>query len=347
MVASGLYHSGMLRLMQRVSRSYELRSNSARRPPRWGRVTGPKFVILCYHRIGTEGIPLFSGLPPQVFEAQMRYLRQRYRVISLEELCHELEEPQTMDQAVVVTFDDGYRDTFIHAFPILQKYRVPATIFLIVGSVETGEVPWYDRVFLTLKVLPGGQLDLELDCPRRFDLPSPAARLRAAEEIVGYLRTVPDSRRRECCAALERLVVLPKEELAERMLTWEQVRRMQREGMAFGSHTMTHPVVAQLPPAEMERELMQSRLILEQRIGSPVRNFAFPFGQLSDCGPIDGETLSRFGYQAVVTTIPGVVVPGMNRYALRRLSIGGESSLAMFALHLNRAFLHSGEEGHG
>lgn len=344
LLVGAVHRSGLMRLVRRVSRSYELRPGPALGWLRWRRVRSPKFVILCYHRVGTEGIPLFSAMPPETFDAQMRYLRETYRVLSLEELYRELQQPATDGQAVAITFDDGYRDTFTHAFPILRKYGLPATVFLTVGSVETGEVPWYDRVFLALKVFPEAQLELGLDRPRRFLLSSQTARLRAAAEIVRYLRGVPDGQRRDFCRDLESRVSLPKDELSDRMLTWDQVREMQRFGVTFGSHTVTHPVVAQLAPADLPQELLQSRLILEQRLGAPVKDFAFPFGQPADCGRAAEQSLPHFGYRMAMTTLAGIVAPGADYFALRRLPTGDEPSLAVFALKLSRVFLDSAEE---
>lgn len=344
LVAGGLYRSGALRLAQRLSHSYELSSDGGRRLPRLRKVTSSKFVILCYHRIGTAGIPLFNGLPPEVFEAQMRYLRQRHRVISLGELCCALKEPQSIGQAVAITFDDGYRDLYTHAFPILRKYQLPATIFLTAGCVETGEVPWHDRVFLALKLFPSEEIELVLDRPRRFWLPTPEARLEAAAGIVRQLRRLPDEHRQECCAQIEKQVRLPEGELSGRMLTWEHVREMQQAGICFGSHTVTHRVMSQLAPSEMERELLRSKQIIEQRLQSAIRDFAYPFGQPTDCGNIDVAVLGRCGYRSAATTVWGINRPATNPYGLRRVQVGEEHQLAMFAFKLNELFFRAEEE---
>ena len=346
-LARALYHSGGLGILQKLSQAYELRTDSKRALPRWRRVAGPRFVILCYHRVGTGGVPLYSELPPELFEAQIRFLRERYRIVSLDTLCKELQNPKAADQSVAITFDDGYRDLYTAAFPTLQKYGVPATIFVTVGAIETGEVLWYDRVFLALEVAPSTELTLQLDRARRFDLSTAAVRLRSALELVQCLRRLPDARRKECCAELERQIALPQEELIDRMLTWEQIRTMHGAGIAFGSHTLTHPVISQLTPAEMERELRESKQILEEKLDSPVRDFAFPFGQMADCGTAAGAVLAGCGYRSAATTIWGVNVPGANPYQLRRVQIGDEGSLAMFAFRLGQLFLVAAEEEPG
>jgi len=335
-VAGCLYHSGALRILETISRGYEIAPGNGRRLPHVRRSAHPRFAILCYHRIGTGGIPLFNGLPAEIFEAQMKFLRRRYRIISLDELCREMEQPIGKGHAIAVTFDDGYRDLYAHALPALRKYQIPATIFLPVTSIETGQVPWYDRIFLALKVFPKDKLEISLDRPRSFELSSLEARIEAASVIVQYLRTLPDERRKERCADLERQVVLPREELADRMLTWDQIRSMCAAGVTFGSHTMTHPVVSRLTAPQIESELRQSKAVMEERLGTPVRHFAFPFGQLQDCGTEALPILERCGYASAATTVAGINVPGESLFGLRRVQIGEEHSLAMFAFQLNR-----------
>jgi peptidoglycan/xylan/chitin deacetylase (PgdA/CDA1 family) len=341
-VAAGLYHSGVLRILQAISRHYEFVPGNPRRMQFFRPTTRAKFAVLCYHRIGTDGIPLFSELPSEIFEEQMQFLRRRYRVISLDELCEEMERPTRNGHAVAVTFDDGYRDLFTYALPVLQKCQIPATIFLPVVSIETGQVPWYDRIFLTVRVFPEDDLEITLDRPRRFRLVSRAARLQAATEIIQYLRTLPDWRRREHCQNLEKRVILPSEELRDRMLTWDQIRAMCRAGVSFGSHTMTHPVVSQLTEAQLESELAESKRLLEQRIASPIRHFAFPFGQPRDCGKAALPVLARLGYRSAATTVEGTNAPGDDLYALRRTQVGNERSISLYAFKLNQLFLSAG-----
>ena len=341
LLIKGLYGCGAVRLSEQVARFHELPSAPGAARAKLRRASMPRFAILCYHRIGAGGIPFYSELPAETFEKQMRYLRNRYRIVSLDQLIQEIDQPRSLEPAVAITFDDGYRDLFTQAFPVLQEYRVPATIFLTVGCIETGDVAWYDRIFLALKIAPGDRLDLVLDGPRRFALSSEALRMRAAVEIITHLRSVSRSSREECCAALERQIPLPTKELRDRMLSWEQIRTMDRAGISFGSHTMSHPVVSRLSPLEMEKELLESKRILEQKLGHPVQSFAFPFGKREECGDAARQILTRGKYRSAVTTEWGLNTRYTDPMQLNRVSIGEERSLAMFAFQLNRLFLRT------
>jgi peptidoglycan/xylan/chitin deacetylase (PgdA/CDA1 family) len=340
--AQALFHSGALRVLQAVSRRYELKPRNGGGLLVSRRSGYPKFVVLCYHRVGMGGIPLFSELSPELFEAQMHYVRERYRVVSLDELCEEMEKPSEKEDAVAITFDDGYRDLYTHALPTLRKYEIPATIYLPVASIETGQVPWYDRIFLAVQVFPKHKLEIVLDRLRSFRLGSFQSRLNAAAEIIQYLRTLPDEHRKDFCGALETQVKLPQEELEDRMLTWDQIRSMRREGITFGSHTMTHPAIRQLTRTQLERELGESKKVLEERIGKPAVHFAFPFGKPADNGTAALSLLGHYGYRSATTTVEGANESGDSIYELRRTQIVNERTLSMFAFKLNQLFLSAG-----
>jgi CelD/BcsL family acetyltransferase involved in cellulose biosynthesis/peptidoglycan/xylan/chitin deacetylase (PgdA/CDA1 family) len=339
-LGAALHRTGLLRGVQAVSRRFELQPGRSSLPTHWRTASVPKFVILCYHRVGSGGVPLYSGLEPEVFEAQMDFLRQRYRIVSLETLAQELLHSGPPEQSVAVTFDDGYRDVYTYAFPVLQKYRIPATIYLTADVIEANSVAWYDRIFLALGIAPGEKLDVVLDRPRRFLLPSSAARLRAAEEIISYLRTLPNEKCREFCADLEKLIPLPVEDTANRMLTWEQIRTMQRGGVSFGSHTLTHPAISRLQPSELDYELRESKAKLEERLGVPVQDFAYPFGKPADYENTP-DAVMGCGYRTASTTNWGINTPGVNLLELRRVSIGEERRLSTFAMRLAQLFLSS------
>jgi peptidoglycan/xylan/chitin deacetylase (PgdA/CDA1 family)/CelD/BcsL family acetyltransferase involved in cellulose biosynthesis len=339
-VADGALQTGLVRVVQSVSRRFELRPGSISLPIYWQKAMSPKFVVICYHRVGTGGVPLYSDLEPEVFEAQMRFLRNRYRIVSFDTLAEELSHGGPTEQSVAITFDDGYRDVYKHAFPVLQKFQIPATIYLTADAIESNSVAWYDQIFLALSIAPGDKLDLVLERPRRFLLPTAAARLRAAEEIISFLRSLPTNQCEDFCAKLERLIPLPATEIANKMLTWDQIREMQQVGVSFGSHTLTHPAVSRLEPLALERELCQSKAILEERLGVAVKDFAYPFGKPADYGNTL-PAVARAGYRTASTTNWGINTPGVNLHELRRVSIGEVRRLSMFALSLAQLFLSS------
>jgi peptidoglycan/xylan/chitin deacetylase (PgdA/CDA1 family) len=342
-IAKSLHRTGGLRLLERMARAYEFRLDEKSRRPHFSRATAGKYVILCYHRIGTGGIPYYSELPAREFEKQMRFLNAHYRILPLERLLNEMGDADAKTQAVALTFDDGYRGLYNEALPILTKYKIPATVYLTAGAIESGVPAWYDKIFLTMLVYPKDFVEIQLDTARRFALPSKQARLAAAVEIVSKLRRVPNAERRARCVELENQVALPADGLADRMLNWTQVREMQRNGIEFGAHTMTHPAMSRLEPQEAERELRESKQLIEERLQTPVRDFAYPFGQPWDCGAEVERLIVSCGFRSAVTTSWGVNRTGANPFALRRPQIGQEGSLSLYAFQMNQLFLRDEE----
>jgi peptidoglycan/xylan/chitin deacetylase (PgdA/CDA1 family) len=338
-IATGLHRTGGLRLLEGVARYYEFRLDKKSRRPRFSRVATGKYVILCYHRIGTGGIPYYSELDAKEFDKQMRFLRARYRILPLEQLLSEMADPSARTQGVALTFDDGYRGLYTEALPILTKHKIPATVFLTAGAIESGDPAWYDKIFLTILVYPKDTLEIHLGAPRRFSLQSGQDRLSAAVEIVSKLRRVPDAERRARCVELEKQVALPADGLTDRMLNWNQIREMQRSGIEFGAHTMTHPAMSRLELPVAERELRESKQLIEERLQTPVRDFAYPFGQPWDCSPEVERLIVRCGFRSAVTTSWGINRTGTNPFALRRPQIGQEGSLSLYAFLMNQLFL--------
>jgi len=334
LAASLLFRTGGLRVLERTAKTYELASSGW---PALRRSHSARFAILCYHRVGTGGIPFYSELPTREFERQMRLLRERYRVISFEQLLREIADPRSRESAVAITFDDGYRGTYTEAFPILKKYKIPALIYLTAGAIETGEPAWYDRVFLALQAASGDSLAFEPLPVVRFT--GRESRIAAAVEMISAMRRMPDDQRRACCDALEKRVALPSRELEGRMLTWDMAREMKEAGFAFGAHTMSHPVLSRMKADDAERELRESKRLIEMRLGCPILDFAYPFGQPADCGEGSSEIIVRCGYRSAVTTTAGINRAGANPFSLQRPQLGQTGSIDLFAFDMNQTFL--------
>lgn len=303
-----------------------------------------KFAILCYHRVGTEGVPYHSRLEPRIFEAQMRYLKRHYRLVSLSQLCLELQNRKSVPPTVAITFDDGYRDLHTYAFPVLRELQIPATIYLIGESMQSGAAPWYDRIFSAVHSAPGPRLETTLGGVRVFDIESPGKRSSAAWEIVCYLRSLPDQERREWCRNFEQEVPAREDELRCRMLQWQQVREMFRSGISFGAHTWTHPSVSRLSPDSFDRELRETKALIEAELRSEILDFAYPFGKPEDCSLLAERKLSQFGYRSAVTTSEGINCSQTSILRLRRMQIGEDPSIALFAFSVARMFLESAVE---
>jgi len=335
-IAQALFQTGCIRVAEIIARRWRFPSAVHKRK---AGVFGPRFAILCYHRIGTHGVPLYSGLPRSVFEKQIVYLRKHYRILSLEELLAERESPKSDKPGLAITFDDGYADLYSEAFPVLRKYEVPATIYLVAGAVQSGEIPWYDRIFVAFQVAPADQLMNELGLPEPTRLETPQQRLVAAARYIFTLRAFSDTDRLACCDYLQQRIPIPQSALLNRMLNWNQIREMQSAGISFGSHTVSHPVLSRLSPQDLLRELRDSRHVLENELQRPVLDFSYPFGTQDSFNDATCIQLAALHYRSAVTSLPGLNTRETNPLALHRVTYCETSSLAIFAARLSGLFL--------
>lgn len=294
------------------------------------RRTAPCARILCYHRINNDRDPFFPAISTELFEQEMRFVSRHYKVVPLSELLTHLQEGSP-GIVVAITFDDGYRDNYQNAFPILQRYRLPATVFLTTGAIDSGEPLWFEQLTQALKTTAQEFIDLEIDIPRRFWTRTKAERIESNQQIFQLLRFLPDRERTDWLPKiLCQLGISGEGERNHKMLTWDQIRTMKAGGVGFGGHTVTHPFLSTLTYEQAAWEMQECKRRIEEELQFPVEHFAYPNGRDEDLSEWNKELLSSAGYRAAVTTKWGVNYQWTDRLELRR---GGpwEESAALFA----------------
>jgi len=285
----------------------------------WMQRSGPRLIILNYHR-ATGGD----------LRHHLLYLRRHYHVLHLEEaleefydLCNGGKQGRDRRTLLALTFDDGYYDNYTHAFTLACELQFPITIFLIPGYIGSGDDFWWlegERLVCRAQV---DEVTIE---GHTYHLPQKEERDRLARAIDTRLRHASSVAEREASLLEMRealAVSSSKVEVGERAirpLTWEEVHKMEESGwVSFGGHTMHHPILAYLTdPAEVKYEVRECRRVLEQRLGHPVRIFAYPVGRPEHIG----ETLQAVreaGYTWAVTTVNGINAPQSDPHLLRRV----------------------------
>ena len=127
--------------------------------------------------------------------------------------------------------------------------------------------------------------------------------------------------------------VLPQGEF----LSWNQIREMQRNGIDFGSHTVSHTSLIKLPWDEIQRELLESKSRIEAEIGVTFPGFAYPYGTFRDIDVKIGKLIASSGYSWAVTSVSGVNKKGADVFALRRTVVEGDDGLSGFKRSLKGA----------
>jgi len=352
---------GAGRTVSRARRSIRRARMEAR--ARWDRLRRPP-LVLAYHRIAElTADPQLLAVSPVNFSAHLEVLTRFSRPVTLAQLTSAIDDRWPTRNDVVVTFDDGYADNLVHARPLLQRYGVPATVFITTGYLGAMRGFWWDeleRLVLEPHGLPQtlrlrvGVHDLEWDLSSEavYD----ADRLIGSRDWNVLASTEPDARQslyRRLSALLtrleadERLAVLDalrnwssnpaasQAQAADRPLASDEVIALAEGGLIeVGAHTHTHPALTALTAKRKRVEIERSRARLEEILDRRVTSFAYPYGSL------DAETValvSKAGFVRACTTRPAVVRRNSDPLQLPRFVVH-DCDGDVFAHRLGRLF---------
>lgn len=310
---------------------------------RWSAESQPKdrvLRILAYHRVldGDQvSFPFHEGLisvGAETFRKQMEFVRRHFDVVSFCDLYRcDLEGRPWPKHSLIVTFDDGYRDNFSNAFPILKALDLNATVFLVTDHIGRSKLFWWDAIAYCVKVTGRRSVSLADVSGQEVRLESAADRREAVELILRWIKRVPEDVKSRFLEMLSRTfdVELP-ESLAEGLfLSWDEVSRMASGGIEFGSHTMSHPVLANVSETQLRRELTESKLAIEERLGREVLVVAYPVGGPAMINESVKNAAALAGYKFAASYVDSPVFETeLDRFALPRIHVEKEHSLSLF-----------------
>src|SRR5215468_5621262 len=216
-------------------------------------------LIVTYHRFSErEGGARISA---RAFAEQVEYLAAHYTLVPLSRLAGCLRKRKLPPRLAAITIDDGYRDAYEIAFPILRKHCAPATVFVVTEFVEGTAWLWTDKPrYLTELAAPQAfEIGIE-GRTLRLDLNGDASRAVAAGLINAALKPLSEEARE---ASIERLAFELRVRLPERppaeysAINWAQAREMADAGVEIGSHTMTHPILTGLDDERLRDEVVR------------------------------------------------------------------------------------------
>jgi peptidoglycan/xylan/chitin deacetylase (PgdA/CDA1 family) len=262
-----------------------------------------RLQVLTYHRVLPEPDPLLPDEPDAAaFRAQMTALARLCNVLPLPEAAERLAAGTLPARAACVTFDDGYTNNQEVAAPILEEAGLPATFFIAGGAVDRG-IMWND---LVIEAIRRARTVLDCDPVGRESVPLPdiASRVAAVPQILDAMKYRPLAERWDAAVALyERNVEGPPPRL---MMTRDQVRDLARRGFDVGGHTVSHPILATLSPAEARQEIAGSWQWVRDVTGVAPRSFAYPNGRPGRDFDDSHVAMAReAGFEVAVTTVWG------------------------------------------
>ena len=252
-----------------------------------------RVTVFCYHRVGIadEGFcgyrPNFSATPSH-FRRQMQLIKHHFTPVSVQQLINAIEDSRSLPpRPALVTFDDGYRDNGTVAWPIMRDLQIPGVIFLATNHIG-GSIPflWDFVAYCFEQTAFGSAAENEVEIPLlgRVRLSSMSDRQRLTAAWITESKKRPSKRRwpaaHSLASALD--VYPPETAFSDLYLTWDEVKSLAAEGMEFGGHTRSHPILSQTSPEEAWEEIVGCQEALTQALGRPATSFAYPNGSSAD-----------------------------------------------------------------
>jgi peptidoglycan/xylan/chitin deacetylase (PgdA/CDA1 family) len=306
-------------------------------------VGGRRVLILSYHRVvGSFDVEATRSLPTlniaqDTFRKHLETLAEHYQIVALDRALEVLEgRAEARRDVAVVTFDDGYRDVYDHAFPVMRDMKVPGIVYVPSAFTGTNRRIAHDRLWSALarmedrrlgpvSVGVGGRFEsMLIDAYEGAETPN--------KVLENLISNNPTPLLYDLSAALEDRLGLSENDGPEGQLpmSWEMLREMGSCEIETGAHTAEHTVLTNQPLDEARREIAQCRAALEKGVGRPVRHFAYCNGWYS-AGV--AQALKSEGFASAVTTEDLPNLPGIDPFALKRKVLWENSSAGILGVY--------------
>lgn len=304
-LAKYLYHySGAERLMLQF-----LRNSSA-----------PLLLTIVYHRVCPSMDSYeYMGVPADVFEAHIKFIKDNFEVVTMADGLDLLCEGKPRGIYASINLDDGYMDNYTQAFPIIKKYGLPVTVFLTTDFIGQSHLFWWDEVFQIVR--SAGQKGA---CAKPGDIIRDAYR---AMRINDLLIDKKDSEIKDFVSNLKKQYRTNKETIPNQMLGWKEIMEMAGAGISFGSQAKTHKNLRLIEDSEIRKELMDSKLALEEKLGAKKIGFCYPYGKHDN--RVKGIVRDA-GFDYARTCIKGHNSKDTDRFSLRSIDASFVLNKALF-----------------
>lgn len=266
---------------------------------------GARLTVLIFHRVLPAPDPMFPGeMHAERFDAICSWLRRWFVVLPVQDAVRRLREGNLPARALSITFDDGYADNAEVAMPILQRHGLCATFFVSTGYLDGGRM-WNDTIAESVRGSRHKRVDLgDLGVPgiEMLDLADWDARRAATGRLLGATKYLGESTRAGLVDAISQRLDAP-DLPTDLMMRSDQLRALRDGGMRVGAHTVSHPILGQLPRDRALLEVRESRVTLEGILDDSVTVFAYPNGKPHQDYSADSVAVVReAGFDVAVST---------------------------------------------
>jgi peptidoglycan/xylan/chitin deacetylase (PgdA/CDA1 family) len=278
---------------------------------RWNTLK-PGLYIFNYHCIGDAAATPFDpnvfSCDEEQFRRHVETIKARFKVINVSQLLALVENSATLTEPLaMITLDDGYRDNFLKAYPILKSLGVPGVFFIPTSFIDNNKVPWWDEIAWMVKhsanatvTIPEMKLHLKIHPGRAAvaeNIRQALSRFKAHKEFT------PEAKIDLLRNATGRTLDAPDSQ--DLFMRWEDVRTMLADGMDIGSHTHNHRILSHLEPEYQRFELAESKAMIKEKTGVDVEILAYPVGGLQSYTEETMRITRECGYKLACNFVNG------------------------------------------
>ncbi|NQV24033.1 MAG: polysaccharide deacetylase family protein [Rhodopirellula sp.] len=300
-------------------------------------------LIVMYHGVLPEPRDWdhWCQIPADEFRWQIEHLKTHYEVLPLSEIVARLAADEPLPpHTAAITFDDGLRNNFEVAFPILRELDVPATMYLATGYVGTDELLWQDRVFAEIESFDSMELDLSVHGLGTHRWNNVVARQKVFETLLANLKRLPVDRKNralaEICRQTRNAGLRNPTRYDFQLMSWDNAAEMQASGLIeIGPHTDNHELLSRLSDDQIASEIVGSYEAVCNRLDSSSPTFAFPNGTQNDYDDRALKALRQCNIPAAVTTISGLNSRSQPLMQLKRVGIGADTTRWQFRAEIS------------
>ena len=274
-----------------------------------------KVCVLLYHRVCDLPLDVWGlAISPEVFEQHIRFYKENYNILRFDDDWSNVQEP-----SLVITFDDGYEDNLQYALPILEKYHVPATVFVSSGNIGTDKEFWWDELERIIFYNNKDEYYFKAngEC---LPLSTYEEKEKACQRIRLYIKKLlPEAREDFLKKMMSELEAERLPRTINRTVNEKGLRVLASSPyITIGGHTVTHNMLSAESPERQEWEIRTSKSKIEEIIDDEIKVFSYPFGGFDDINEYSIESVRKAGYKRAATTFVGLAGKETEPYIIPR-----------------------------
>lgn len=274
-------------------------------------IFSPRIVIFILHRVAppeptrlTHNETSLKITPQYLEDAIIKLKSKGYEFISLDRVYEILTKEENVRKKAVITFDDGYKDNYTIAYPILKKHNIPFCIYITTAFPERNGILWWyvlEDIILENDVI-------KLSNGQTFECKSKTQKDQAFMEIRKIIRTGPGNYLDNMYALFSNYKIDWLKKTKELCLSWNEIIELSKDELCtIGGHTHNHYVLSKLQPNEVISEIVKANTLLEKKIGKPIKHIAYPYGRKGEVGIREFNIVKNLGIKTATTTRIGII----------------------------------------